>query len=43
MPTTRTIKCSEETQRRLIGHREIGDSYEKAIIRLLNRAEKNEI
>jgi len=43
MPTTRTIKCSAETQRRLIGRRDIGDSYEKAIIKLLDRAEKNEI
>jgi len=42
MFTTRTIKCSKETQERLIGHRKIGDTYEKAIIKLLDRAEKNE-
>ena len=38
-----TIKCSKETQRRLKKVGEMGDSYEKAIIKLLEKVEKNEI
>ena len=38
-----TIKCSKETQSRLKKVGEMGDSYDKAIVKLLDRAEKNEI
>jgi len=43
MSTQSTIKCSKETQSRLRGYGRMGDSFEKAIIGLLDKVEKNEI
>ena len=38
-----TIRCSKETQSRLKGYGRMSDSFEKAIIGLLDKVEKNEI
>ena len=38
MSTQGTIRCSKETQSRLKGYGRMGDSFEKAIIRLLDES-----
>jgi len=43
MSTQSTIKCSKETQERIREFGRMGDSFEKAIIGLLDKVEKNEI
>jgi len=40
MSTQSTIKCSKETQSRLRGYGRMGDSFEKAIVRLLDESPK---
>ena len=40
MSTQSTIKCSKETQSRIRVHGRMGDSFEKAIVRLLDESDE---
>ena len=42
MSSQSTIRCSKETQNRLKGHGNFGESFEKVVNRLLDQAEKDE-